>query len=236
MEMFKYRNLFFLFLLIILTFCDSNLEEQIVPIVNTTRIYPSLTPTVSDSAYTIVQSLFNKNNLSLANLKVDSLTYDQGYHVFCSQYYGPNSKTAYPLELYINPVIFHFSENENNYTLSGTLIDKVDIDLNPRVTIAQASNVFYDYIDADGWYSGLLNDYLNLEFNAELGIIDFYAGLNNGNHYFVLAWKLTISGSKYPAAYIRADFLQLINYSNGITYKQQFPHPAAPAKNKLGQV
>ena len=216
--MLKYRNLFFFFLLIILTSCDTNLEEQIVPIVNTTRIYPSLAPTVSDSAYAIVKSLFNKNNLSLANLKVDSLTFDQGYNVLCNQYYGPNSKTDYPLELFVNPVIFHFSENENNYTLNGTLIDKVDIDFKPRVTMAQASNLFYDFIKTDWLYSGSLDDYYDTGFNAELGIIDFYAGLNNDNHYFVLAWKLTVSGSKYPRAFIRADYLQLINYSNGVLY------------------
>ena len=124
----------------------TNVEEQIVSIIKTNRIYPNLTPTVSDSEYVIVKSLFDKNNLSLSKLKVYSLQNNQGYHVRCYQYYGSNSQTNDLLELFTNPVVFNFSENDSSYTLGGELIDKVNINLNPKVTIAEASNLFHDYI------------------------------------------------------------------------------------------
>lgn len=198
-------------ILIIVTACDTTEnDKEVVAIVKTNRIYPSLQPTVSDSEFTIVKRLFSRNTLSLSNLKVYRLQEQKGYHVRCFQYYNS-------LELFTNDVVFNFDANENYTFLGGELINSIDTDFLPQVPMEEASNLFYNKINSDWYQKDSLDSYLEHGFNAELGIFDLNFGQSYAQKNFVLAWRLTIDKkSDYPKAYVRADLLQLIYYSNGV--------------------
>jgi hypothetical protein len=212
-----YKLVYILPLIVGLNSCITENEEKVMAIVSTNRIYPSLIPTVCDSEFTIVKSLFSKNNLSLSNLKIYRLLEHKGYHVRCYQYYSTFNFRYSLLELFRNDVVFNFDTNHNFYSLGGELINEVQINFRPKVTIAEASNLFYYELKNDWWYKDSVVAYSNDGFNAELGIYDLNAGFSYAEHNFVLAWRLTTNnGFKYPRAYIRADSLELINYSNGI--------------------
>ena len=203
-----YKLLFYLPLIFGLTSCITENNEKVIPIVKTNRIYPSLIPVVSDSEYTIVKSLFNKNNLSLSNLKVYQLSENKGrYHVRCYQYHSSFSFTISLLELFRNDVVFNFDNNNNYFSLGGELINKIDINTIPKVPMEEASNLFYDELNKDGWQKDSLETYYNQGFNAELGIYDLNAGFSNAEHNFVLAWRLTVNnGYEYPMAFVKAGY------------------------------
>jgi hypothetical protein len=213
-----YKLLYVLPLIVGINSCITENEDKITAIIKTNRIYPSLIPAVSDSEFAIVKSLFDKNKLSLSNLKVYRLLENQSrYHVRCYQYYNTGSFRNSLLEYFRNDVVFNFDKNNNYSSLGGDLINKIEIDIVPKAPMEEASNLFYDEINSDSWQKDSLESYYQEGFNAELGIYDLNAGLSYAEHNFVLSWRVTISNNlSYPQAYVRADSLKLIYYSNGI--------------------
>jgi hypothetical protein len=213
-----YKILFILPFIVGLNSCITENEDKVTAIIKTNRIYPSLIPAVSDSEFAIVKSLFDKNNLTLSNLKVYQLLENQSrYHVRCYQYYSTVGFRNNLLELFRNDVVFNFDKNNNYSSLGGELINKIYMDIIPKVPMEEASNLFYDEINSDSWQKDSLESYYQEGFNAELGIYDLNAGQSYAEHNFVLSWRITIANNlSYPQAYVRADSLKLIVYWNGI--------------------
>lgn len=210
---------YFLPLIFVLNSCITENEENVTTIIKTNRIYPTLISTVSDSEFTIVKSLFAKNNLSLDNLKVYRLLRNKGYHVRCYQYYNFSSSFwgNNLLELFTNEMVFNFDTSYNFYSRGGDLINKIGIDVIPKVPKEEASNLFYNEINTDGQQKDSIASYYQEGFNAELGIYDLNVGQSYAQHNFVLCWRITIANNfNYPQAYVRADSLKLLYYWNGI--------------------
>ena len=205
--------------LIFISGCITDNQEPAISIVKTDRVYSSTIPAVNDSEFEIVKSLFNKYKISLSNLKVTRLVNENNnvYIVHCAQYYIPSGTLNFMLEYFSNDIVFSFNENIDQYTVIGELIDNLNIKIYPKVTMEAASNLFYSEIKNDWYNKDLLSAYSKGGFNAELGIYDLNAGRSYVEHNFVLAWRLTTNnGYTYPLAYIRADYLELITYSNGV--------------------
>ena len=215
--MIRNRIIYFLSVLVIMTSCVTENENNVDAIDTTKRVFPSLAPTVPDSEYAIVKSLFSKYHVSLSNLKVFRFSRTPNYNIRCYQYYFDSCYKDFAYEIFTNDLVFSFYEDVNYFRISGVPVDKIQINLFPKVSIAEASNLFYNELKKDWWYKDSLVSYSREGFGAELGIYDLNTGFSNLQHNYVLAWRLTVNnGFKYPRGYIRADKLELINYSNGI--------------------
>jgi hypothetical protein len=192
-------------------------EENISPLeidgesITLNRIYPSLDPEIPDSLYSIVQNLFNRNNLSLTNLKVFMFTeHDNSKYIRCYQYYQS-------MEMFTNDVVFWFDRNDNYFSLGGDLINQPDLSGQVNVNMYDAAKIFYDNLKTDFWYKDSLSEFCSRGFTAELGIYDLNAGTSDSQKNFVYAWRIKVFGKdRFPVAYIRADSLLLIYYTNGV--------------------
>lgn len=206
-----------LILFVLISSCrnqNSPTEFEIIggEFIKTTIINNPQEQLISDSAFAIVKSLFQKNNLSLSNLQVYRLLILDGFsYVRCYQFYQG-------YELYTNDVVFVFDKQGLFNSRSGDLVININIDTKPNLNADIAGNLFYREIENDPWYKDSVNYFLHQGFNAELGIYDLNAGSGNAQKHFVPAWKMTITDNEfpYPIAYIRADSLSLIYYTNGL--------------------
>jgi hypothetical protein len=186
-------------------------DNKVYGVVNINRIYDQQKRLISDSEFVIVQSLFQKNNLSLSNLQTYRLLTNHGWrYVRCYQYY-------HGLELFTNDVVIIFDSLGIYSTTSGDLISSIPIDTIPGVKMKDAGILFYDQIVSDPWYKDSLNSFRSRGFSAELGIYNLNAGTGDSQMRFVLTWKITVTNrGDYPVGYVRADSQHLIYYSNGI--------------------
>ena len=169
----KGKVIFFIALFACITSCVTENEEKVTAIIRTNRIYPSLVPAVSDSEYVIVKSLFKRYKISLSGLKVYRFLVNRDYkdyHVRCYQYYISNGFMDDLFELFACDVVFNFYEGRDYYYKGGELIDNLQINVKPRVTMAEASNLFYKEMKTDWWYKDSLASYSIKGFNAELGL------------------------------------------------------------------
>ena len=211
------QNITKIFYIVVFLICIISCEENISPLeidgesITLNRIYPTLEPEIPDSLYSIVQNLFNRNNLSLTNLKVFMFTeHDNSKYIRCYQYYQG-------MEMFTNDVVFWFDKNDNYISLGGDLISQPDLSGQVNVNMNDAARIFYDNLKTDFWYKDSLSDYCSKGFTAELGIYDLNAGFSYTQKNFVYAWKIKVVGKeRYPLAYIRADSLLLIYYTNGV--------------------
>jgi len=180
-------------------------------VVPTSRAYYSTASLLSDSVMQIVQGLFKRNNLSMANLQPYRLDQDNyGFtHICCNQ-------IQYGLKLFFYQSNFHFKADTLT-SISGDKVNGFMIDTVPRTSLTKASTLFYNAIKEDIWYSDSLNSFVNHEFSAKLGFYDLYIFVGRSEKRFVLAWELSVKNTRrYPIAYIRADTASMINYSNGV--------------------
>ena len=197
-----------LFLLAFVSCKESSTENS--GLFQTTRVYRTQNHLVSPAELAIVQMLFQKNKLSLSNLQVYRLVVHKGtYIVRCYQFYNG-------LELFTEDVVFSFDQQNIVYSIMNDLITRMDVHWEPMVSEKDAGDLFYKEILKDYNSRNILNSGDKLVFYAQLGYYDLNVDTSNN---FILAWKLNVASSpKYPVAYIRADTLRLINYSNGIIF------------------
>jgi hypothetical protein len=182
-------------------------------LVQTNRIYHSMAPLISTSDSILVQSLFQKNNLSLLNIQVWFLSKDVyfvgDHYVFCDQYY-------HGMHIFPSEVIFWFNDQDILYNTVGELIDRITIDTIPRVTTDSAGILFCHAIATDSLFKNSLSSFRSYGFNAELKINNLDYDKESIPKRFLLVWYLTVAnGSKYPAGCVRADSLSLLYYDNG---------------------
>jgi hypothetical protein len=103
------------------------------------------------------------------------------------------------------------------FSQGGDLINSVPVDTGPSVSETDAGMLFHEQIARDQEYRDSLNSFASRGFTAELGFFDLNAGISYAKKQFVLAWKVNVAnGREFPCAYVRADFLQLIGYMNGV--------------------
>ncbi len=205
--------LLLIFIELFLISCSNpNEPEQKNPVFNTNRIYSSMDHIISDSDLNLVLTLFQKNNINLENLKIELLTKDiyslGDRYVFCDQFYKG-------LLYFDSRVIFWFNKEDSLYNQVGELYTNFSINVTPKISEYDASNLFYHKIASDSLFIDSLQSFITKGSNAELGIFNLNIGNNSTSQNFVLAWKLTIAnGTKYPTAMIRADSLSFIYYSS----------------------
>jgi len=192
--------------------CTTNAPTENNPdVIHTSRIFHSRTPSIPDSEFAIVQTLFRQNNLDPSNLQIYGLLTDQGgYYVRASQFY-------LGLEFFTNDLAFVFDSFGTLSSMSGGIIGSFPLDTIPKAALHDAGRLYDSLIAADPRYRDSLDTFRSKGFNAELGIYD----LNTGKSYdfpdFVLCWKMTVAQSGgWPIGYLRADSLKLVYYNNAV--------------------
>jgi hypothetical protein len=173
------------------------------------RIYSAQTPLISDSSFTIVQGLFQKNKLSLTNYRVVNLFiyFDKTKTVWCYRF-------CQGLDLFAHEIIWFYFDSSNVYRgLSGDT-SAINFSLAPAISMNDAAMTFYSRINSDTLYKDSVDYFRRQGINAELGIYNLNSGISYAKAHYVLTWKLNVANYwKYPEAYIRADSLSIIQYS-----------------------
>jgi hypothetical protein len=168
---------------------------------------------ITDSELSTVKSMFKSNNLNLDNFQVYRLQIDDlgQYHVRCYQYVNN-------LKLLLNDEIFHFDRLGYYKSLSGEIIDMIDIEPSPAMDIQEVKDIFFQSLEKDKSYSGDKRDIEDGCIICELGYFNLNSGISYTSPDFRLAWIVRPDGSDYPFALIIDPEKALKYYDNGIRY------------------
>ncbi len=208
------------FIFIALLSCEQIEEDEEIfvdncPLVNDStfyveRIYSSRTHKVSNSELKTINNLFAWNDLTLNNLRVYKLqTVELGYYlVRCDQFYDG-------LLLITEPVAFHFNNGVYLNYISGDMIDSLNIDTIPNVSVESTGVILYKCITSDLNSPRVLMEKSTC-FEAELGIFDINAGVSYTDKDFVLVWKVEPRNAESPQLIINAKTDSLIRYYSGV--------------------
>ena len=209
--------------------CEKN-ENENSYCVNTIKNSPTTTA-LSESETNTIKHLFNHNHLDYTKYQFTRFQEDElGYrHVRCYQF-------ANNLIIFTSDAIFHFDKNDNYSSLSGNLINTIN--LNTKSSMEQ-DHVVKNYIDIVkhdedflAWLRLLvemakvdetvevitLEDIIEGCFDVEFGYYDLNAGISYTNENFTKAWKIKPTNREYPYAYINDENSETIYYDNGFRW------------------
>ncbi|MBP1637510.1 MAG: fungalysin/thermolysin family protein [Bacteroidetes bacterium] len=191
--------------------CEQDKTESFY-CVNTIRNSPA-TVILSESELVTIKSLIDYNRLDFNKYQFFRLQNDElGYHhVRCNQFVNG-------LRVFTDDIIFHFDQNDKYYSLSGDIIEKID--LNTKISMDYDSVVekFLYLIEQDNTYIGDKKEIINNCFDLEFGYFDLNAGISYSDENFTKAWKIKPTNRDYPYAYINDENSETISYDNGIRY------------------
>ncbi len=160
------------------------------------EVIPSKNHVVADSTLEqmgdLLEIIESSGDFQIVKYKTD--TY--GIHVLSHQFYKG-------LPLFSNSVIFHNSKVQGIYN-SGGFVKEIDIDLEPKVSFTQATNVAHKKISAQACYK------------AKLGLFNVNSGRSYQEPDFKLVWRITTSGNKYGVAIVDAQNKDLLRHDDGI--------------------
>ena len=180
--------------------------------INTTQS-SSTTTSLSKSEINTIKNLFNYNNLAHTAYQFTSFQKDElGYsHVRCCQFINN-------LKIFTSDLIFHFDQNNVYYYLSGNIAEKIDLNKKPLMSQNEVTEKFLFSIEQDEFYNKNIEDILKSCFELELGYYNLNAGKSYANENYTKAWRIKLTNSNFPYAYINDDNSDLIYYDNGIRF------------------
>lgn len=191
--------------------CEQD-ETENFHCVNTIR-NSAATVILSESELGTIKSLFDYNRLDFNKYQFSSLQNDElGYHhIRCNQFVNS-------LRVFTDDLIFHFDQNDKYYSLSGDIIEKIDLNTKTSMDYDSVVEKFLHLIEQDNTYIGDKKEIINNCFDLEFGYFDLNAGISYSDENFTKAWKIKLTNKDYPYAYINDENSETISYDNGIRY------------------
>jgi Zn-dependent metalloprotease len=172
------------------------------------RVQKGIDHSISSQELSQIKEFFIKNDLNINNLEFHAFNVDQfgNTHLRANQFYGD-------VPIFSNDLTIHFDKNGKFTSLIGDRVDKVNIILEPKVTMNEAFNTFRKYTG-----TGLVPIKNVHSFTGELGIYDLNAGVSYTEPNFVMAWffKPIIGG--YPMGYVNAYTGEKIYFDDGVRF------------------
>ena len=156
---------------------------------------------VASKELSLAQELFENNNVDFSTLAIRSVGKDRhgNTHIGADQIYKN-------LRIITNDLIYHFDESGVITSVSGVVIDEINISTDPNISINEAVNLVKHRMSSSYILTG------------ELGFFDLNAGSGNTKVNFTLVWKMKPRLSEYPYAIVDAYSGEILRYDDGIRY------------------
>jgi len=173
-------------------------------------IYNSPTITaLSESEMEVVKYLFNLNQLDYTKYQFTRFEEDEfGHHIRCNQFVNN-------LIIFYGDLIFHFDKNDSYYSLSGDLVNTINLNTTFSTKQDYVVEKFIDLVKHDEMIN--YKDIIYECFEIEFGYYDLNDVTSTDPH-FVKAWKITPANKEYPVAYLNDETSGVIYYFDGIMY------------------
>jgi Zn-dependent metalloprotease len=173
--------------------------------VNIIRNSPAIT-ILSESEMNVIKYLFNRNQLDYTKYQFTRFQEDDlgNRHVRCYQF-------ANNLIIFTSDAIFHFDKNNNYYSLSGDLINTINLNTTSSMKHDDVIRKYIDIVEHD-------EDIIEGCFDVEFGYYDLNASISYVNENFTKSWKIKPTNREYPCAYINDENSETIYYDNGIQW------------------
>jgi Zn-dependent metalloprotease len=202
---------FGLFLFVVIISCKKDKHENDFCI---NRIFDSpRIQLISEEDFNEVKSLFVSNNLDYSNFQ---------FFKFQTDNFGYHHARCYPfinnLKVFTNDLIFHFDKNNNYKSMSGHLVDGIDLDSIPSMDKKSVIEKYLNEINNDEFNSAKKDSIIKNCFELEFGYYDLNAGKSFSVKNFTKAWKVYPKAKVYPFVYVNDMTSNIIYYDNGIRY------------------
>ena len=170
------------------------------------------TTILSKSEMEVVKRLFNHNQLDYTKYLFTRFQKDElgHHHIRCYQFVNN-------LIVFTSDVIFSFDKNDDNYFLSGDLINTINLNTKPLMKQDNVTEKYIARIEQDGFYKEN-TEIINGCFDIEFGYYDLNAGISYADKKITKAWKINSTNKDYPFAYVNDDNSEIIYYDNGIRF------------------
>lgn len=185
------------------------ITQDLDSIVNQKKLVSNITP----DELVIARDLFNRNNLNIdyfwiSRIKIKEENADNNYsaNYIVSAIYIYNK-----LPVFLGgDVLLHFDNSKNLTYQSGLAhsdFSSINLNITPKISKEDAASLLIKKHPSFSSGQNLI---------AELGIANKKVGMGYRNPEFVLAWKITISGSGIPGAYVNAENGEVIYFDSGL--------------------